>query len=69
MGRKKSGQMVVKPPGNPGGGGVFEVDDRILVAVELAFVKERTGAVKEAVVFIAGPWGDAFTVKAREQRG
>ena len=69
LGRKEGRQMMVKPPRDPGRGGVFEVDDGVLVAVKFALVKERAGAVQQAVILIAGPWCDALTVKAREQRG
>jgi hypothetical protein len=68
-GSQKGRKMVVEPPGNPRRGGVFEIDNGVFVAGKLALVKERAGAVYQAVVLIACPRGDAFTMEAREQRG
>ena len=61
--------MVVEPPGDLGRGRVFEVDDGILVAGELALVKKHAGAVHQALILIAGPRRDTLTVEAREERG
>jgi len=60
--------MVVEPPGDFGRGGVFEVDDGVLVAGEFALVKEGAGAVDEAVVFVNGVGRDALAMEAGEQR-
>jgi hypothetical protein len=60
---------MVKPPGNPWRGRIFEIDDGVLVASELALVKERAGAMDQAVVLVGGGGGDTFPMKAREQRG
>jgi hypothetical protein len=61
--------VVIEPPGNPGRGGVLEINDGIFVAGKLALVKERAGAMNQAVVLIAGAGSDTLTMEAREQRG
>jgi hypothetical protein len=68
LGGEEGGLMVVEPPGDFWRGGVFEVDDSVLVAAELGLVKQRAGAMDEAAVLVAGTWGDALAMKAREQR-
>ena len=52
LGGEKGGKMVIEPPGDFGRGGVFEVDNGVFVAGEIALVEERAGAVHEAVVLI-----------------
>jgi hypothetical protein len=61
--------MVIEPPRNFGRGGVLEIDDGVLVAGEFTLVKQRSGAMNQAVIFIAGAGADALAVEAREQRG
>jgi hypothetical protein len=68
LGGEEGGLMMVEPPGDFWRGRVFEVDDRILVAAELSLVKQRAGTMDEAAVLVAGTWGDALAMKAREQR-
>ncbi len=41
---------MIEPPGDARRGRVFEVDDGVLVAGEFALVKERAGAMDEAVI-------------------
>ena len=60
--------MMVEPPGDFGRGGVFEVDDSILVAGEFTFVKQSSSAVDQAVVFVNGVGRDALAMEAGEQR-
>jgi len=68
-GGEEGGLVVIEPPGDVGRGGVFEVDDGVFVARELALVKQRPGAMDEAVVLVAGVPGDALAVEAREEGG
>ena len=48
---------MIEPPGDVRRGGVLEVDDGVLVAGELALVKERAGAMDQAVVLVGGVSG------------
>jgi hypothetical protein len=61
--------VVIEPPGNFGRSRIFEVDDSVFVAAKIALVKERSGAVHQAVVLVTGARGDALAVKAREEGG
>jgi hypothetical protein len=61
--------MMIEPPGNFRRGGVFEIDDCVLIARELAFVKESPGAMDQTVVGVGRALGDAFAMEARKQRG
>ena len=49
LGGKEGGLMMVEPPGDFWRGGVFEVDDRVLVAAELGLVKQRAGAMETSI--------------------
>ena len=51
--------VVIEPPGDARRGRVLEVDDRVLVARELALVEERAGAVHQPVVVVGGAVRDA----------
>ena len=68
LGGEKGAEVMVEPPGDARRGGVFEVDDGVLVAGKVGFVEERSGAVDEAVVGVGGIFGDALAVKAGEER-
>ena len=59
--------MVVEPPCDFRRGRVLEIDDSVLIARELALVKERAGAMNEAMVFVRGVGRDALAVKARKE--
>jgi hypothetical protein len=59
--------MVIEPPRDFGRGRVFEVDNRVLVTCEFALVKERSGTVNQAVIFVGGLAVDALAVEAREK--
>jgi hypothetical protein len=59
--------MVVEPPGDARRGRVLEVDDGVLIAGEVGLLKERAGAVDEAVVLVERVGGDALAVEAREE--
>jgi hypothetical protein len=69
FGRQESAQVVVEPPGDLRRGGIFEVDDGILVAGEFRLVKERARAVKKSGILKVDVRADAFAIEAREQRG
>ena len=60
--------MVIEPPCDARRGRVLEVDDSVLVACELAFVKECAGAVNQAVVGVGRAGVDALAMEPREQR-
>jgi hypothetical protein len=44
--RQKRTLVMIKPPGDLPGAGIFEIDDCILIAVKLCFIEQRTGAVQ-----------------------
>jgi hypothetical protein len=69
MGREKGRLVVIEPPGDLWRGGVLEIDDGVLVAGEIALVKERAGAMHQAVILIGGIGADALAMEAREERG
>ena len=68
LGGQKRRLVMVEPPGNPGRRGVFEVHNGVFVAGKLALVKERSGAMHQAVIFIAGFGRNALTMESGEQR-
>src|SRR5271169_1887925 len=61
--------MVIEPPGNARRSRIFEVDNDVLVAAELLFMKQRARAVHQPMVFIAGVCPDALSMEARKKRG
>jgi len=61
--------VVIEPPGNLRRGRILEVHDGVFVAGELAFVKQRSGTMDQAVVLVSGVFGDAFAMESRKQRG
>jgi hypothetical protein len=63
---QKGGLVVIEPPGDPGGRGILEIDDGILVTGELGFVEQGPGPVHQAVIFISRARGNTFTIKACE---
>ncbi len=69
IGGEEGALVMVEPPGNFGRAGVFEVDDGVLVAVELLFIEQRSGAMDEAGELELGIAADALAVKAGKQRG
>src|SRR5271163_3245627 len=60
--------MMIEPPRNLGRTGVFEIDDGILVAVEMGFVKQRSGAMHETGEDELGVSANALAIKTGEQR-
>ena len=66
--RQERAQMMIEPPRHARRRRVLEVDDRVLVRLEPALVKQRPARC-------ISPWyanarrADAFAMKAREQRG
>src|ERR1700680_4271438 len=67
--REERALVMVEPPRDPGGTGVFEIDDGILVSVEIGFVEERSGAMQEAGEDEVGVFANALAIEAREQGG
>ena len=71
LGCEEGGEMVVEPPGDPGRRGIFEVDNGVFVAGEVALVEKRASAMHQAVELISG-WnctiGDAFAMEPCKQR-
>jgi len=63
---EESAEVVIEPPGDFGRGGVFEVDDGVLVAGEVGFVKEGAGAVDEAAKLVGCARVDAFLMETAE---
>ncbi len=68
-GSQECALVMIEPPGNLGGTGVLEIDDRIFVAVELLFIKQRAGTVDQSGEFEIDVAADALTIETREQRG
>ena len=60
---QKGREVMVEPPGDARRGAVLEIDDGVFVAGEFALVKERAGAMHQAVVLVA------LAVEARKERG
>src|SRR5271154_4348867 len=60
--------MMIEPPGDLGRAGVLEIDDGILVAVEMRFVKERSGAMHQAREDEGGVLANPFAIKTRKKR-
>ena len=69
LGREKGRDVVVKPPGNAGRGGILEVDDGVFVAGKFILVKQCAGAVDEAVILVARRRRNALSMEARKERG
>jgi hypothetical protein len=67
LGREKSTQMMVKPPGNPGRAGVLEVHDGIFVAIKLLLIEQRPGAVQQTGKDEVDILPDPLPVKTREE--
>jgi hypothetical protein len=66
---EEGGLVMVEPPGDAGRGGVLEIDDGVFVAGEFALVKERTGAMDQAVILVGCAGVDALAMEASKQRG
>ena len=49
--------------------GIFEINDCVLIARELALIEEGSGAMDQAVIGVGRVLGDALAMKAGEQRG
>ena len=67
--RKECRLVVIEPPGDFGRRRIFEVDDRVFIAREFAFVEERSGAMHQPVIPVACVWRNALAMKSREQGG
>ena len=68
LGREKGAEVMVEPPGDAVRRGIFEVDDGILIAGKIRFIKEGSSAVDQAVITVGSILRDAFAMKAREER-
>ena len=66
--RQKRTLMMIEPPGDFGGVGILEIDDRVLVAVEHLLIKEDVaGSMKQRAVLDFSAWMDSFLVEAAER--
>src|ERR1700683_3138409 len=65
---EKRALVMVEPPCDLGRTGVLEVDDGIFVAVEMGFVKERSGTMQQAREDELGVFANALAIKAGEER-
>ena len=63
-GREECTLVMVEPPGDFWRTGILEVDDSVLVAVELIFIEQRSGAVDQAGEDELGVAANAFAIKA-----
>jgi hypothetical protein len=68
-GGKKCALVVIKPPGNLGGAGVLEINDGVLVAVKLLFVKQGASAVDQSGEDKIDIAANALAIEARKQGG
>jgi len=59
---------MIEPPGDFGRRRVFEIDNRVLVAREIGFVKQRAGAMQKAGELEVNIAPDSFAVEAGKQR-
>ena len=66
FGREEGAEVVIEPPGDSGRGGIFEIDDGVFVAGKVGLIKQRAGAVDEAVKLVFGVWADALLVESAE---
>src|SRR5262249_46025831 len=64
---EKRALVVVKPPGDPGRGGILEVDDCVLIAVKIRFVKKCARAMHQSGELEIGVGANALAVKAGKQ--
>src|SRR5580700_5222296 len=68
-GREKCALMMVEPPGDLGRRRVLEIDDGVFVAIEMGFIKQRSGAVQKAGKDEVGVFANALAIKTGEERG
>ena len=61
--------MMVEPPGQQRGAGIFEIDDGVFVAVERAVFKGRRGLVRHSGVAEFRVGVDALAIEARKYGG
>src|SRR5579863_1543337 len=69
LGLEKGALVMVEPPGQLRGAGIFEIHDGVFVAIEDAVFEELGGLVHHACIEEFGVAADAFAVKAREDCG
>jgi hypothetical protein len=67
--REECALMMIEPPRDVGRTRVFEVDDRVLVAVKLLLIEQRAGAVNEAGKLELGVAANALAIEAGKQSG
>jgi hypothetical protein len=63
-GRQKRALMMIEPPGHPRRAGIFEIHDRVFIAIKKTFGERLRGAMSHACVMEFGLRGDAFAEKA-----
>src|SRR5207249_4106514 len=67
FGSEKGALMMIEPPSDLRGSGVFEINDGIFVAIELSLIEKRAGAVHQAAKAKLDVFADALAVKAGKQ--
>lgn len=58
---------MVKPPRNPGGTRIFEIDDGVLVPIKVVFVEQSASAVQQTRKHEVDIVANAFSIEARKQ--
>ena len=69
FGRQEGALMMIEPPGEPGLGGEFEVDNRVDAAIEQSRVPGLIGRVHHAGVHEVGAGMKLFTQETAEESG
>jgi hypothetical protein len=67
-GRQKRALVMIEPPGNFGGTGIFKVNDGVLVAVKILFIKEGASTVQQAGVHELDVVANPLAVETGEKR-
>jgi hypothetical protein len=65
--RQERALVMIEPPGDFGGGGIFEIDDGVFVAIKLLLVKQRPGAMKQSGEDESGVAANALPIEAGKQ--
>src|ERR1700719_4533094 len=66
-GREECAEVMIEPPSDARGSGIFEIDDGVFVAGKVGFVEKSAGAMDEAARFVAGVAIDALAMEAGEE--
>jgi hypothetical protein len=67
-GRQKCALMMVEPPGDFRGAGLFEIDDGIFLTIKVLLVKQSAGAMQQARENKLNVAANPFAIETREQR-